>query len=62
MKKEINMRHAPDHVPTHSRKDECRGARMRADNSINTDPNGSYTGVPTDGEFDEKPVQDVDDL
>ena len=30
------------------------------DNSICTDPNGSYTGVPRDKS--EKPVQDVDDL
>ena len=29
--------------------------------SIDTDPFGSWTGVPTDDYFD-KPVQDVDDL
>ncbi|MBQ8371970.1 MAG: hypothetical protein IJX38_03420 [Clostridia bacterium] len=62
MKKEINMRRAPDHIPTKSKNVACEGSRMRADNSINTDPNGSYTGVPTSGEPYEKPVQDVDDL
>ena len=37
------------------------GADMRADREINTDPDGVWTGVPT--EFpNELPVQDVDDL
>ena len=36
-------------------------ANMCADTSINTDPNGSWTGVVTDNP-NEMPVQDVDDL
>ncbi|MBR2931061.1 MAG: hypothetical protein IKC32_07515 [Clostridia bacterium] len=36
------------------------GAKMLADLKINTDPDGSWTGVPLDE--DEEPVQDVDDL
>ena len=36
-------------------------ALMSIDKSINTDPFGSWTGVPTDNFFD-KPIQDVDDL
>ncbi len=59
MKKEINMMHIPE-----------RGADKKAgkneknkseSNTIITDPNGSYTGVPVDNAL-EKPVQDVDDL
>jgi len=30
-------------------------------NKINTDPQGSWTGVPTDDPY-EKPIQDADDL
>ncbi len=37
-------------------------AQMSTDTRINTDPFGSYTGVPTEGDGHEKPVQDVDDL
>lgn len=37
------------------------GADMRADKEINTDPNGSFTGVPSEFPY-ELPVQDVDDL
>ena len=33
---------------------------LKKENRINTDPNGSWTGVPDDPY--EKPVQDVDDL
>ena len=36
-------------------------AEMQSDMQINTDPNGSYTGVPTDP-YDDKPIQDADDL
>lgn len=32
---------------------------MKKEEKIITDPNGSYTGRPIDGE---KPVQDADDL
>ena len=32
-----------------------------ADPTINTDPNGSWTGVSTDNIM-EKPIQDADDL
>lgn len=32
----------------------------KAENRIDTDPFGSYTGVPTDGSS--QPVQDADDL
>ena len=34
--------------------------RIRKESPIQVDPNGSYTGRPTDP--DEKPVQDADDL
>lgn len=33
---------------------------MKKEKPIVTDPNGSYTGKPSDAE--EKPVQDADDL
>ena len=36
-------------------------ADMSADARINTDPNGSWTGVATEDPY-EKPVQDADDL
>ena len=36
------------------------GCDFSCDGNINTDPLGSYTGVPE--EENEKPVQDVDDL
>ena len=43
-------------------KDEInRAAVMRADKEINTDPDGMWTGVPTEFPH-EMPVQDVDDL
>lgn len=38
---------------------EC--TEKEAKNEINTDPLGSYTGVPTD-DPNEKPIQDADDL
>lgn len=41
--------------------DMKEGADMCADKEINTDPNGSYTGVPSEFPY-ELPVQDVDDL
>ena len=34
---------------------------VSTEQEINTDPFGSYTGVPTDDPY-EKPVQDADDL
>lgn len=41
---------------------KCEGvANMIADMQINTDPNGSWTGVATDNPY-EVPIQDVDDL
>ena len=44
------------------KKTQCSNpADMCADSRINTDPNGMWTGVPTDT-LDELPVQDVDDL
>lgn len=43
-------------------KEKGNKAKMSTKSSINTDPFGSYTGVPTDGDGMEKPVQDVDDL
>ena len=36
------------------------GPPTKSSNVIDTDPNGSYTGVPTDGS--KRPVQDADDL
>ena len=56
MKKEVNMRSAPD------KKKSIKPpyvAKMDPDGRIVTDPYGSYTGVSADGE---KPIQDVDDL
>ncbi len=40
--------------------DEVKKLTEGYDESICTDPNGSYTGVPENK--NEKPVQDVDDL
>ncbi len=38
-----------------------KGAKMKGGKGeIKSDVNGSYTGVPTDG--DKRPVQDADDL
>lgn len=43
------------------KKDPMKKAEMLTDmRSTETDPYGSYTGVPTDPK--EKPVQDADDL
>lgn len=36
-------------------------AEMKADKEINTDPDGSWTGVPTEFPY-EMPIQDADDL
>ena len=48
-----NKKDAPTHVNFY--------AKMSTDqNRINTDPQGSYTGVPDDP-YD-KPIQDADDL
>ena len=60
MKKEINMRKQSG---IESKKTECNSipADMKADNAINTDPDGMWTGVSTVNRY-EKPVQDVDDL
>ena len=60
MKKEINMRKklVIDSVKTERYNEP---ADMCADNSINTDPDGMWTGVSTADKY-EKPVQDVDDL
>lgn len=38
------------------------GAKMATDGSIDTDPDGSWTGVPTQMCGDEMPIQDADDL
>ena len=55
MKREINMRNK-------SKKGEGSVVQSFAtNNSINTDPDGMWTGVSTMDEL-EKPVQDVDDL
>ena len=56
MKREVNMR-------KHDPKIEMSrlGADMRSDERINTDPNGTWTGVSTENTFD-PPVQAVDDL
>ena len=43
-------------------KENVKKAKMSTKSSIDTDPFGSYTGVPTDGDGMEMPVQDVDDL
>lgn len=40
---------------------KCEPSDMAADSQINTDPNGSWTGFPTDDPY-EAPVQDADDL
>ncbi len=58
MKREVNMRHIPNkkNAPLSEPSD------MKEQGSIITDPNGSYTGVPLDGDVYDRPVQDVDDL
>lgn len=64
MKREVNMRSAPDHMSVgadKAKKNNSNAARMQTDERINTDPFGSYTGVPTEGK-NEKPIQDADDL
>lgn len=46
-------------------KNKCifsHGAKMSTDGSIDTDPDGSWTGVPTQMCGDEMPIQDADDL
>ena len=58
MEKTINTKNKNKTVDTAS-KDKCFD-RLECKNRINTDPDGSWTGVPADP-F-EKPVQDVDDL
>lgn len=59
MKREINMifnEYKNEKNSTAGTKDK-REEKPR----INTDPFGSWTGVPTDDKYD-KPIQDVDDL
>lgn len=58
MKREINMRQAPSKKshPTNNPAD------MKEQGSIITDPNGSYTGIVTDGSIYDRPIQDADDL
>ena len=46
----VNLRKNKDIIPDFS-----------TNNGINTDPFGSWTGVPTDDPY-EKPIQDADDL
>ena len=58
MKKEINMR---KQCKEGNSKAQNLPAIMAADNRINTDPDGTWTGVSTENCYDE-PVQDVDDL
>lgn len=57
MKREINMRHIPNKEAPKN-----KPAEMKEEGSIITDPNGSYTGVPSSGDGLERPIQDVDDL
>jgi len=56
MKREVNMRKRVE-INDLARS----GADMRSDMSINTDPDGMWTGVPTQSPYEE-PIQDVDDL
>ena len=43
------------------RKNDNIASEFSTKGSINTDPLGSWTGVPTDDPY-EKPIQDADDL
>ena len=56
MKREINM------IKKKIKKEQgSEPISFAADGRINTDPNGMWTGVSTENEY-EKPIQDVDDL
>ena len=55
MKREINMIKLGVEKKTKEAKEEPKKS------TIDTDPNGMYTGVPTQFPY-EMPVQDVDDL
>lgn len=59
MSKEINSRKKCVKKDNNFSSSKC--AHMHAEQGINTDPFGSFTGVPTDSD-DPNPVQDVDDL
>ena len=59
MKREINMRKQGIAAPIE--KNFENKSIMATEGRINTDPYGSYTGVPTT-ENDDIPIQDVDDL
>ena len=58
MKREINMLYNGKNT----NKKIGEPADMKGEGSIVTDPNGSYTGVPTVGGKYEQPIQDADDL
>jgi len=59
MKKELNMRRE---IPKKANVPPLEyGAQMATEGRIDTDPQGMWTGVPTD-ELDNRPIQDVDDL
>lgn len=56
MKKEINM------LKNKKNTDETsKQLSFAADNRINTDPDGMWTGVSSENKYEE-PIQDVDDL
>ena len=55
MKKEINM------LNKHLKEKGNASLSFATNDKINTDPDGMWTGVCTENQF-EKPVQDVDDL
>ena len=64
MKREVNMRPIPP--SNEERKNRKVTVVQKLDEevkgTINTDPLGMYTGVPTGTVEPEQPVQDVDDL
>lgn len=60
--REINMRRdSSEDSKGSGKKVKNHSANMCADEKINADPLGMWTGVPTD-DITEKPVQDADDL
>ena len=58
MSREVNMRRQDSVTKS---KEKNRACDMRDDDTISTDPFGSWTGVSSFDEFD-KPIQDADDL
>ena len=63
MRREINMCKIGEtsKVDNNKTKKEAKAYKQSREETIITDPNGSYTGINLDGKY-AKPIQDVDDL